>query len=889
MGDQISAVRTTCPYCGVGCGLLAKVDDKGNVSVKGDPDHPANYSRLCSKGTALGETVGLEGRLLKPSIHGKPADWDQALETIAERFSEILETDGPDAIGFYVSGQLLTEDYYAANKLMKGVIGSANIDTNSRLCMASSVAGHKRAFGSDTVPGMYEDLELADLVVLVGTNLAWCHPVLFHRLRAARKKRPQMKIILIDPRRTMTAEIADLHLAIKPDGDIALFLGLLAELGEAGCFDNSYIEQHVNGLSDALAQTAGLSMAAIVAATGLETSAIRDFFQIFAQTEKVVTVYSQGVNQSRCGTDKVNAIINCHLATGRIGKLGMGPFSVTGQPNAMGGREVGGLANMLACHMDIENPEHRGIVGNFWKSDRLPTKQGLKAVDLFEAVAAGKIKALWIMATNPVDSMPEANKIRRAIKACPLVIVSDLVEYNDTVELAHIRLPSLAWGEKDGTVTNSERVISRQRAILPAPGEARADWWQMAEVGRRMGFGSLFDWQSSSEIFAEYASLSGHGNGGNRDFDISRHAHISRADYDDLQPFQWPATTDDLVGETKRFFADGGFFTIDGKARMIAVRLPSNWLTGLAENELILNTGRVRDHWHTMTRTARSQTLSAHLAEPYCEISFEDADAHGISDADLVAVTSIRGEIIVRALVTNRVQKGQIFVPIHWTDQFSANARVDLLVSSLRDPVSGQPAAKSAVVSVSRAKFGSYGYAILRHDPGKVSLSYWAKAKIEGGWRMECAFDQVPDRIEARDLGEMFAIPAHADSVIYLDQVGARARYAWFDGDRLIGAIFLASEPVSVSREFVASLLIKKFPTYSKRMQALASVAGADQPDKGKIICACLQVGSNELAMAIAGGCMSVDEVVRQTGAGSNCGSCRPEIKEMLHVVDAAE
>ena len=417
--------RTTCPYCGVGCGVLSRDSGDGTAEIKGDPEHPANFGRLCSKGAALGETLSLDDRLLFPSIAGRRASWDEALGEVARRFSATISRHGADSVAFYVSGQLLTEDYYVANKLMKGFIGSANIDSNSRLCMASSVAGHKRAFGSDTVPGTYEDLELADLVVLVGSNLAWCHPVLHQRLMAAREKRGT-KVVVIDPRRTATCEIADMHLAIRPGGDVALFNGLLQHIAQAGRLDRAFVWRHTSGLLAALKAAQPLTLREIGAITGLDQAQISAFYDLFLAQARTVTVYSQGVNQSSAGTDKVNAIINCHLATGRIGKPGMGPFSVTGQPNAMGGRETGGLANMLAAHMELANPEHSRIVGTFWGTLRLATEPGLKAVDLFRAVGDGRIKALWIMATNPVASMPEADDIRRALEACPFVVVSDV-------------------------------------------------------------------------------------------------------------------------------------------------------------------------------------------------------------------------------------------------------------------------------------------------------------------------------------------------------------------------------------------------------------------------------------------------------------------------------
>ncbi|MGL5447642.1 MAG: molybdopterin-dependent oxidoreductase, partial [Rhabdaerophilum sp.] len=468
MAEAGTTIRTTCPYCGVGCGVLATPQPDGSVAIAGDPDHPANFGRLCSKGSALGETLSLDDRLLYPEIEGRRASWDQALDLVAQRFSETVAEHGPDSVALYVSGQLLTEDYYVANKLMKGFIGSANIDTNSRLCMASSVAGHRRAFGTDTVPGTYADLEESDLVVLTGSNFAWCHPVLFQRLLVAREKKGT-RIVVIDPRRTMTAEAADLHLALEPDSDLPLFLGLLNHLNQAGLRDEKYLAAYVGDTAPALAIAAEFPVARVAAECGLKAKDITRFYEMFAGTKKIVTVYSQGINQSVSGSDKVNAIINCHLFTGRIGHPGMGPFSITGQPNAMGGREVGGLANMLAAHMDIENAGHRDIVQRFWKSPVIAQKPGLKAVDLFRAVGEGKIKALWIMATNPADSLPDADAVQMALKSCPFVVVSDAIRQTDTTRFAHVLLPAAAWAEKDGTVTNSERRISRQRRFLPLP------------------------------------------------------------------------------------------------------------------------------------------------------------------------------------------------------------------------------------------------------------------------------------------------------------------------------------------------------------------------------------------------------------------------------------
>lgn len=873
--------KTTCPYCGVGCGVIATVSDNGAVTIKGDPEHPANLGRLCSKGSALAETIDLDGRVLFPQIAGQKTGWDEALDLVAQTFSAVIAEHGPDAVAFYVSGQLLTEDYYVANKLMKGFIGSANIDTNSRLCMSSSVAGHRRAFGSDTVPGSYEDIELADLVVLTGSNLAWCHPVIYQRLAAAKAARPQMKVVVIDPRRTMTCDIADLHLAIRPDGDIALFMGLLAHLAASNSIDHAYVSVHTAGYEEALQAAAQLPLPDIAERTGLSESELVAFYRLFETTRKVVTCYSQGVNQSSSGTDKVNAILNCHLATGRIGRPGMGPFSLTGQPNAMGGREVGGLSNMLAAHMAIESVEDRDRVQRFWQSPMIAAKPGLKAVDMFRAVADGRIKALWIMATNPVVSMPDADAVEAAIRACPFVVVSDVLQDTDTTRHAHVLLPSLGWGEKAGTVTNSERRISRQRDFLDHPGAARADWWQMAEVARRMGF-SGFDYHHPSEIFAEHAALSAFENGGRRDFDIGDYRNTDELAYHALMPFQWPAgsKTGHKV-DSGRFFAEGGFYHPDGKARFVAIKAPALTDRTCATYPMTLNTGRVRDHWHTMTRTGKSDRLSAHIAEPFAEIHPSDAAALGIQDAALVELASPHGKVILRALVTPRQARGNIFVPMHWNDQFASRARIDALVPPVTDPVSGQPASKNVPVAAGALDRVFYGFAVTSTMPRLDGAAYWARARAPGGWRSEIAF-----REPAGDWAEWcrlaFDISAGIEPLGYIDREGGDVRLAFFNGERLLAAFFLSRRPVAVARNWAVAQLTASHADVRRRFAVIAGRPGTDQPDPGATVCACLSVGINQIIAAISGGASSVEAVGLKTSAGTNCGSCRAEIRGII-------
>jgi len=864
-GSGALQTRSTCPYCGVGCGVLLCPDSGGGLEVRGDPDHPANHGRLCSKGTALGETVGLENRLLAPRVDGKDTGWNAALQLVANRFSQTIAQHGPDSVAFYVSGQLLTEDYYVANKLMKGFIGSANIDTNSRLCMASSVAGHKRAFGSDTVPGTYEDIDQADLVVLVGSNLAWCHPVLYQRLLAARKTRGT-KIIVIDPRRTASCDQADMHLALTPGADVALFNRLFVALYEGGALDKEFIA-HTNGF-DAALEAAWTDSAT---PTGLSDDDIRAFCDLWMRTERVVTIYSQGVNQSTSGTDKVNAILNCHLATGRIGKPGCGPFSVTGQPNAMGGREVGGLANMLACHLDLENADHRAAVRNFWDAPRMPDRAGLKAVDMFRAVGDGRIKALWIIHTNPAVSMPDANAVRDAIAACDFTVVSDITGRTDTARLANVLLPATAWAEKSGTVTNSDRTISRQRAALPVPGMCRSDWDILADVGRRMGFPQAFDYATEAEIFREHAALSGIAGGLGRDFDISGLSGISDTDYDVLEPQRWPVTEARKGG---RFFADGQFFHPEGKARLLPVTWKPPAAQTTARYPFRLNTGRVRDQWHTMTRSGLSPRLSAHLAEPFLEIHPDDARHLGVGPADLVQITGSAGQGILRARITDAVQPGQVFAPMHWTGETAPSARIDSLVAATCDPVSGQPESKASVVSVRRYDAAWYGFAVAR-DELKPRCEYWALARTSHGYRAELAGRDKSSDWEA-EARRLFDAPDAALSTIIDDKRGSARIAAHADGV-LVGALFVSPSPVAVMRDYLATL------PGSDVTNALMGRPAADVPSSGPTLCACFGVGINTIVTAIEEqGLVSVESIGEALGAGTNCGSCRPEIADLL-------
>ncbi len=872
--------RTTCPYCGVGCGVLATRTGEGSIKVKGDTQHPANFGRLCSKGAALADTVGLEGRLLHPEIRGVRSSWEQALEEVALRFRETVEQSGPDSVAFYVSGQLLTEDYYVANKLMKGFIGSANIDTNSRLCMSSSVAGHKRAFGEDLVPGCYEDLELADLIVLVGSNTAWCHPVLYQRIVHAKKQRPALRIVNIDPRRTATSDLADLHLSLKPGTDVTLFNGLLDYLRRHDRLDLAFLDAQVEGFGEALAMArqSSPSLPAVAAACGLAEADLATFYRWFAETDKTVTAWSQGVNQSSSGTDKVNAIINVHLATGRIGKPGAGPLSLTGQPNAMGGREVGGLANQLAAHMDLEDPQHRQAVQAFWQAPAVAVRPGLKAVELFQAVAAGKIKALWIMATNPVVSLPDARAVRRALAACPFVVVSDCEDGTDLKPFAHVRLPALAWGEKDGTVTNSERRISRQRAFLPPPGEARADWWAMTEVARRMGFAEAFTYSHPGEIFAEHASLSGWRNGGTRLFDISGLASLDASRYDALAPVQWPVPAACSEG-TSRLLASTPLPR--GKARMLPLdpRPPANGIDDAYP--LVLNSGRIRDQWHTMTRTARSPRLNQHISEPYVELHPEDAARHGLRSGMLVRLSSPWGEALARARISDDQRPGSVFMPMHWSEQFARQGLVNALVNPVTDPLSGEPESKHTPVRLAACELSWHAFLITRRPKVIPACDYCATVRGDGYWHYELAGQDVPANWQA--WARALLDEPDGEWIDYMDRAAGRYRCALLRQGRLEACLFVSGSEELPPRDWLTGLLAESALSSASRMSLLSGRPATSGDDPGRTICACFGVGLNTLTRAIASQELrSLEQIGQALRAGTNCGSCVPELKRIL-------
>ncbi len=872
---------TTCPYCGVGCGVKATPDGLGGASITGDADHPANRGRLCSKGSALGETLGLGSRVLYPLKRNAAGSydrvsWDEALDAVAAGLQAIAAGHGPEAIAFYLSGQLLTEDYYVANKLAKGFIGTPHVDTNSRLCMSSTVAAQRRVFGSDTVPGAYEDFDSADLIVLVGSNTAWCHPVLFRRMQDNRRERGA-RIVVLDPRVTATAEDADMVLTLKPGSDAALFAGLLVHLADRGLVDRTYVARHVSGFDAALANARDIApdITAVSVATGLKPEVIAAFYELWASTPHVVTAWSQGVNQSAQGTDKVAAILNCHLATGRIGRPGCGPFSLTGQPNAMGGREVGGLANMLAAHMGY-GADEIDRVRRFWRAPHIVRHEGLKAVQMLDAVAERRIRAMWVMATNPAVSLPNADKVRAALAGLDLFVVSENVLSNDTLAARpHYILPAAAWGEKDGTVTNSERRISRQRAFLSLPGEVRPDWWIICEVARRLGFGEAFTYAGPHEIYAEHAALSAFENDGTRDFDIGGHAGLGKAGYDGLTPVQWPVPAHRPQG-IARLFGDGNFFGPGRRAQMRPLAAPKLASEADEAFPLLLNTGRVRDHWHTMTRTGLSPRLSAHIAEPSVSLHSSEITRFGLLEGGFAHLASAQGGAVLKVVADDGVSPGDLFAPIHWSDETASAARIGALTQPLCDPFSGQPEMKATPVAIRPVTYRFEGFVLSRQPFALPAGSWWSRLAVQGGEGRLFASDASVDAIAAL-MRERFGAEELTELI---DRDGGGYRCAVLREGRLLAVIFLAPAGRAPLWDTVKSVFADPAAAVPSRLALLAG-RNPGGSDPGPTICACFGVGLNAIRAAFVAGAATAEEIGLQLKAGTNCGSCLPEIRRI--------
>jgi len=854
--------KTACPYCGVGCGV-----EVNQLGIVGDKQHPANQGALCVKGTALAQSLEMPSRLLYPKMQGEEISWDKATDIIANAYFDAIEAEGANSTAMYVSGQLLTEDYYLANKFMKGVVGSANIDTNSRLCMSSAVVAHNRAFGEDIVPVSYADVDEADLIVICGANTAWTHPVLFRRIQQAKERNPRLRLVVIDPRETVTAQQADLHLAIPNDGDIALYNGLLRYCIDSGMFDQEYIANHTKDF-DQLAQgvqAQRYSIPALSEVLLLPQEQLRQFYQWFATTKKTVTLFCQGVNQSKSGTDKGNSIINAHLATGKLGYVGAGPFSITGQPNAMGGREVGGLANQLAIHRGFDE-ESIELVAKFWQTPRIATEPGLKAVEMFEAVERGDIKVIWIMATNPVVSMPDSQFIRRALEKCPLVIVSDITGDSDIAQYADLLLPAAGWGEKQGMVTNSERMLTRQRQFMEPKGEAKPDWRAIKEVGeklcRLLGVVNGFSFDTEAAVFREYAAMTGLNRNSTLLFDLSEHAEISDEEYQKWQPKQWGGSSP---------FANGQFSFADHKARFI---VPSD--STITHNmSLWLNTGRQRDQWHTMTRTGHIAHLAASEVEPTVYLNAETAMLHGIDSGELIEVRNVETKygVVAKAVKDDSLTKQQLFMSMHWAGKFGGDSLVNDALSRDADPYSGQPAFKSQEVDLFPVRAKAYGLYIGNQFCSRnfIYQSYQSAERSEV-WRFA---DKLP--ITKADISQFGDLKSQRKVVLDIESGWLCVGYGQQGAQTVLRSLLVVSElPVTVNIDQLSDLI-------GKPLNFSSLLAMAADYDASQIVCSCFRVTDKQITQALENGeCHSVPQLTKSLKCGSNCGSCLPQVERLV-------
>ena len=889
MSQQHPKTRSTCPYCGVGCGVEITPLETGKFDIQGDKNHPSNFGRLCTKGRLLSETLSDDTRLGYPSVNGAKTSWTKSTAYVGSKLRQTIEQYGPESVAFYASGQLLTEDYYVANKLMKGFIGSANIDTNSRLCMSSAVEAHKKAFGRDCVPVCYSDLEKANLIVLVGSNLAWCHPVLHQRIRAEKQARPELKVVVIDPRTTASCELADLHLAINSGTDLLLFNALLTYLADNGYthhqrFEPNHVEQTLAAAKIDLNET-------LTDTLGIDAADLQQFFGLFAANEKVVSVFSMGINQSTRGVEQASAIINCHLLTNRMGQPGMGPFSMTGQPNAMGGREVGGLATALASHLSFADPQAHQLLSEFWQTQTLAKTPGLTAVDLFDNVANGKIKAIWIMATNPVVSLPQSAKIKQALKDCPLVIVSDVFATSETVQYADVVFPARAWGEKSGTVTNAERRISRQRAFKPPFEQSQPDWWIVCQVAKAMGFASAFDYQNEAQIFKEHAQLSALASQHTASFDIGALAELNGSQYQRMNPVQWPqAKAGTIELQDLRLFADGKFPTPDGRANMVPVSYSA--VVAKPVKGLILNSGRNRDQWHTLTRSGLSAQLNQHTLEPVLTMHPEDATAQGLVDGAIVQISNPQGEMNIRLQISKRVAKGAVFAPIHWSGSNCSGGAINQLVYPDYDPVSKQPAFKSSAITVTPSKMQSEALLLTTQKLDGINTDYWVYQKVSKGYLYHMADKVGPELLLAslsKQLTKQLSNPNQKQSQ-RLDggslSQNRLTRTALVD-NKISWSLQVSNNRLQLDASWLTGALSQ--PVDGRLKCAFISGSTFGDAAKGQIVCLCMKVGLNQVKSCASNkqgkqGC-GIQEVGELTGAGTACGSC---IGDIAFVLDEA-
>jgi assimilatory nitrate reductase catalytic subunit len=929
--------RSTCPYCGVGCGVIIESQGDQITNVRGDPDHPANFGRLCTKGSTLHLTATVEvtrqARLLHPMLRGQrggtPAQvtWDRALDLATDRFAGMIAAHGPDAVGFYVSGQLLTEDYYVFNKLAKGLIGTNNIDTNSRLCMSSAVAGYKLTLGADAPPACYEDLDHAHCLFIAGSNTAWAHPILFRRIEDAKRARPDLKIIFCDPRRTDSAGIADLHLPLQPGTDVMLFHGLLHIMLWEGWVQPGYIAAHTTGFDALKARVRECTPELVAQTCGLQREDLFTAAKWFATSPATLSLYCQGLNQSSSGTAKNAALINLHLATAQIGKPGAGPFSLTGQPNAMGGREVGGLANLLSAHRDLANPAHRAEVAALWGVPDVPAKPGKTAVEMFQAAADGEIKALWIVCTNPAQSMPDQATVRRALERAEFVVVQEAFSTTATCDYADLLLPATTWGEKTGTVTNSERRISRVRPAVPPPGDARHDWAIAVEFARRLearlrpGLQPLFPYDTVDATAGAEAVWNEH-----RETTRGRDLDITGLSYAMLEqaPAQWPWPESAAAGQA-RLYEDGVFPTPDGKARFADVAFQPLAEPRESRYPFSLTTGRLRDQWHGMSRTGTLGRLFGHVPEPAVQLHPQDMARRGLAEGDLVHVTSKRGSIVLPAQASAELGLGQAFIAMHWGGEFLSGssstgtrlAGVNALTTSAYCPTSKQPELKHAAVKILKAELPWTVLAMawlpaadllrVREDlrammalyPFAACVPFSSNAPLAEAPRTErsgilfraAAHEVPPDEIVAR-LEEALGL-AGADTLRYADRRRGQRRamrLVRVDGkEARLDAFLLAGD--TSAEAWIRALLQDQLPAqaYGRQLLAPGAKAPGALPARGKQVCSCFNVGAPAIEQHLATASGSEDErlasLQSRLKCGTNCGSCVPELKRLVRSV----
>ncbi|MHB1145330.1 MAG: nitrate reductase [Thiobacillus sp.] len=886
----MSVVSSVCCYCGTGCGVLIEADAGKITGVAGDPAHPANRGKLCTKGATLALSAQASGRALFPEMRaGKTlprqrVSWDVALDHAAEKFSSVIREHGPDAVAFYISGQLTTEAYYVFNKLAKGLIGTNNVDTNSRLCMSSAVAGYKATLGADAPPGCYDDIDHAGTIFIAGSNTAYAHPILFRRIEDARKANPELKLIVVDPRRTDTAAEADLHLAILPGTDVALYHAMLNVMLWEERIARDAIAAHTEGweaLRDLVREYTPEKVAPIC---GVAAADIVQAARWFA-AGPTLSLYCQGLNQSSCGVDRNAALINLHLATGQIGKPGAAPLSLTGQPNAMGGREVGGLANMLSAHRDLDNPAHRAEVACLWGVDDVPAMPGRTAVEMFEAVRRGEIKAIWIACTNPAQSMPDLGRVHEALHAAECVVLQEAFADTETAPFADVLLPATTWGETDGTMTNSERRIARVRAAVRPPGEARADWAIVTDFARRLmpGKGArLFPYDSAEAVFNEHRETTR-----GRDLDITG---LSYALLDD-GPQQWPFPEGATTGAA-RLYADSVYPTASGRARFHAAPYRPVAEPIDARYPLHLNTGRLRDQWHAMSRTGRVARLFAHADTPVLSMAQRDLELRRLKEGDLVRVKSRRGEVVVVAEASDSLRPGQCFLPMHWGARFMGGRGINALTLPVFDAVSKQPELKHAAVQVAKADLPWRMAALAVGDGTKLLDAVqpllracdYAAAGLAGRDRdvltLRLAHTQpLPESL----LAALDAALGLADPLAvmhYQDSPRGISKRVRVDGGKVTAARLTGE---TAAFEWLRDVIVEGMDAASLRAWMLAPVARppAGGTGRGRIVCNCLNVAEPDIVAAIAAG---ADLAALQSNlkCGTECGSCVPELKQLI-------